>query len=379
MKKNPFLFSFIGILIFIQPIDAQTWIGAKRLTWNSALSEHADIATDSSNIIYGVWNDHASGNSEISLGRSTDGGSTWNVKRLTWNAGMSAWPNIMIDSSDNIHIVWHDKTPGNFEIFYKMSTNGGASWINKRLTWSPGDSFCPILAMDTSGTLHLVWSDWTPIQEEIFYKKSTDGGASWMTKRLSWNPGSSYRPVIAVDSSDNIHVFWHDQSPGNYEILYKKSTDGGVSWITKRLTWNSGDSWVPVIAIDSLDTIHMVWNDVSPGNYEIFYKKSTDEGMTWTTKRLTWNYGGSWDPAISVDSLDAVHIVWHDWTPSNAELYYKQSADGGASWSSSARILWNSGISIHPDMAVDSNDNLHIIWQDDTPGNNEIYYKKGIQ
>lgn len=49
-----------------------------------------------------------------------------------------------------------------------------------------------------------------------------DGGASWATKRLTWNSGQSSYVNICVDSSDNIHVVWNDDVPGNYEIYYKK-------------------------------------------------------------------------------------------------------------------------------------------------------------
>jgi hypothetical protein len=30
-------------------------------------------------------------------------------------------------------------------------------------------------------------------------------------------------------------------------------------------------------------------------------------------------------------------------------------------------------------IAVDSNNHIHVVWSDETPGNFEIYYKKGIQ
>ncbi len=56
--------------------------------------------------------------------------------------------------------------------------------------------------------------------EEIYYKKSTDGGTTWKQKRLTWNSGESILPVIAVDSSGNFHVVWEDDSPGNDEIFY---------------------------------------------------------------------------------------------------------------------------------------------------------------
>ncbi len=47
-------------------------------------------------------------------------------------------------------------------------------------------------------------------------------GATWTTQRLTWNSGNSYKPTIAVDSSNHIHVVWHDDTPGNREIFYKK-------------------------------------------------------------------------------------------------------------------------------------------------------------
>jgi len=98
---------------------------------------------------------------------------------------------------------------------------------------------------------------------------------SWQpTKRLTWNSGSSGGPAIATDPSGNIHVVWSDKTPGNSEIYYKRSTDGGSTWqSTKRLTWNSGDSRRPVVATDSGGNIHVVWEDDSPGNLEIYYKK----------------------------------------------------------------------------------------------------------
>jgi len=224
-----------------------------------------------------------------------------------------------------------------------------------------------------------VWEDSTAGNSEIYYKRSTDGGSTWdATKRLTWNSGSSRYPAIAIDPNNNLHVVWHDNIPGNYEIYYKKSTDGGSTWgATKRLTMNSGDSNYPGIAIDSNNNIHVVWDDLTPGNYEIYYKRSTDGGSTWGgSQRITWNSGSSGITAIAIDSNNNLHMVWDDSTPSNWEIYYKSSSDGGSTWSAAKRLTWNSGSSYYPAIAIDSNNNLHMVWQDSTPGNSEIYYKK---
>jgi len=61
---------------------------------------------------------------------------------------------------------------------------------------------------------------------EIYYRKSTDGGAHWTAgRRLTWTSGLTQNPALAVDSSGNIHVVWDNNGSGNAEIYYKKAHD----------------------------------------------------------------------------------------------------------------------------------------------------------
>ena len=49
-----------------------------------------------------------------------------------------------------------------------------------------------------------------------YIAESTDSGASFgPIINLSDNAGTSFRPAIAV-SGNNVHVVWHDDTPGNY-------------------------------------------------------------------------------------------------------------------------------------------------------------------
>jgi len=302
------------------------------------------------------------------------------AKRLTWTSGHSQGASIALDSSGNLHLVWTDDTSGGGEIYYRKSTDGGTSWmVPRRLSWSSGYSGIPALAVEPSGIIHVAWQDDTIGNYEVYYRKSVDGGDTWTAgKRLTWNSGNSYMPALAVDSAGNVHILWSDETSGNCEIYYRKGMNGGATWSpSQRLTWTANWSGSLAVIADSSDNLHAVWYDYTPGNAEIYYRKSTDGGSTWAAaKRLTWNAGASYEPAISVDSTGNLHVVWADYQPGNWEIYHKKSTDGGDTWAASHRLTWNSEDSYIPALAVDSQDNLHVVYQDNTPGEYEIYYKK---
>ena len=107
--------------------------------------------------------------------------------------------------------------------------------------------------------------------------------------RLTNNSASSLTSknnAWCIASSGNIvHAVWYDQRNSflNWEIYYKRSTDGGVTWgADTRLTYDSSDSRYPSIAVSGQD-VHVVWYDNRNSllDYEIYYKHSTDGGLTW--------------------------------------------------------------------------------------------------
>ena len=381
MRRTGIVIATLGFILLAQAARAQ-WTAPQRLTWNSGYSQFPVIAVDSYGQVHVAWQDDTPGNFEVCYKKSPDGGTSWAANtRFTWTSTFSHMPAIKVDSSGDIHVFWDDDSPGNNEIYQKRSTDAGATWTaNERLTWTSGYSIVPDMAVDPSGNLHVVWSDLTSGNLEIYHKKSTDGGATWTTgHRLTWNAGASMSPKIGVDTSGHLHVVWQDETPGSWQVYYARSTDGGAAWTpSQRLSWSSGLSGYPIIGVDSFSGLHVVWQGSVSGNTEAFYRKSTDGGTSWAVaKRLSWTSGVSFSPVIAVDSSDNLHVVWSDDTPGNDEIYYKKSIDGGTTWSANKRLTWTSSYSWHPSIAVDSLGTVHIVWEDLTPGNWEIYYRKG--
>ena len=215
-----------------------------------------------------------------------------------------------------------------FALLFSVAAYADTWTTNKQITNTLGDSKYPAIAVDGSN-IYVAWQDNTPdlLNEEIYFKRSVDGGVNWITnKRLTNNAGGNYDsqyPAIAVDGS-NIYVVWEDNTSGNEEIYFRRSVDGGVTWKTKkRLTNNAGYSQYPAIAVNG-SNIYVVWTDSTPGNYEIYFRRSVDGGVTWkTNKRLTNNAGVSYAPAVAVNSSN-IYVVWTDTTPGNKEIYCKK-------------------------------------------------------
>jgi len=391
-RMGPIMILAAGLFLFSQVAQAD-WTRAKRITRTSGRSLSPAIAIDSSNTIHVVWTDHTPGNGEIYYKKSTDRGATWSpAQRLTWTSGWSFDAAIAIDSSNTIHVVWEDDTltPGRPEIYYQKSTDGGVTWsTSQNITQNSGWSYSPDIAVDSSKNIHVVWiDDHYTGNYEACYKKSTDGGATWSAgENLTYSEfNDCSEPSIFVDSFDNLHVVASQPYPWwivgtDTEICYMKSADAGVTWMYRIINGNnSGYSEKPKIAVDSSNNPHVVWCDNTPGNYEIYYNQSTDGGDNWaTSKKLTQNSGWSYSPDISVDPSNNPHVVWSDSSPGNLEIFYRKSTNRGATWTPRKRLTWTSSMSQEPDIAVDSHGDLHLVWEDNKPGNFEIYYMKFIK
>ncbi|TRZ71202.1 MAG: T9SS C-terminal target domain-containing protein [Bacteroidetes bacterium] len=373
--KLPQLF-FIAALFAVNSVSAQ-WEPDVRLTndpagsWTSIYNAWCVAA--SSETVHVVWYDDRDGNTEIYYKRSTDAGLTWEQDtRLTNDDSTSIFPSIAVSGS-LVLIAWDDDRDGTNEIYSKRSIDGGNSWeADTRLTYTAVNSQRPSIAI--SGlVVHVVWHDLRDGIWAIYYKQSDNGGVSWGDDtRLTYYSSFSVSPSIAVSGSV-VHIAWRDYRDDNDEIYYKRSTDGGLNWGEEtRLTNNSAAQDRPSISTSG-SAVYIVWRDFRDGNHQIYYKRSPDGGLTWEADtRLTNSYDNAQSPSIAAFGSD-VHVVWYDDRDINEEIFYKQSEDEGLTWGADTRLTF--GDSQDPTIAV-SGPVVHVVWTDKRDGNYEIYYKR---
>ncbi len=371
---------FAIILLSFCTLNIQTqWLQDVRLTNDPEISSttgRVSCIASNGSVVHVIWWDGRDGNPEIYYKRSADGGVSWAADmRLTNNSASSTGPTLTI-SGQIVHVVWDERRDGNSEIYYKRSTNGGISWgADIRLTNNSASSI--ISTISVSGqVVHVIWVDERDGNPEIYYKHSTDEGISWGTDtRLTNNTATSDKPSVSVSGSA-VHVVWQDlRDPGGYEIYYKRSSDGGVNWSSDtRLTNDSAGSGFSSVSVSG-SVVHVIWADTRDGNFEIYYKTSANAGISWGSDTRLTNYAfASEFPSLSV-SGEVVHVVWYDSRDDNEEIYYKSSTDAGTSWSADVRLTNNPGASIFPSVSA-SGSAAHVVWLDNRDGNPEIYYKR---
>ncbi|MDO9258152.1 MAG: exo-alpha-sialidase [Bacteroidales bacterium] len=378
-----------SIFILGTLLSQAQWQPDVRLTNDPSVSQSLSnrCVASSGDTVHVVWRDFREvQHSEIYYKRTTDGGVSWGQDiRLTIkyqviiNGGVyqeSLFPSVAV-SGPVVHVLWVDERDGNYEIYYKRSTDGGTSWgTDTRLTDDPGSSWGSSVTVSGS-TVHVIWSDDRDGNDEIYYKRSTDSGANWgPDTRLTNNSVDLDRPSVTVSGSD-VFVAWADNRDGNYEIYYKRSSDTGLTWGSDtRLTNNPLQSYSPAVSVIG-STVNVVWEDDRNGNYsDIYLKRSTDAGISWGTDTRLTNSSPHDSHNSSVAASGAVvSVVWYDNRDGNYEIYCQRSTDGGASWGADTRLTNNFGYSQYPSIAL-SGTAVHVVWQESRDGNDEIYYKR---
>ena len=222
-------------------------------------------------------------------------------------------------------------------------------------------------------TIHTVWYE-KSAPEEIYYKRSLDGGDNWQSAvRLTNDNDRSVYPAVAVDDFGGVHVVWCNTMGTHEKIWYIHSLDGGQTWDTIQtildLSKTSNFPRYPTIACRD-STVCVFWNDDRTGTDEIYFRKSVDKGKSWTQDSCLTQVDimASMYPSVVIDDSENIHFVWREQKVTTFAIYYKR--------------LGSPEVELSPDSAgipclAYGNGQVHVVW-DDRRGQKEIYYRRSV-
>ncbi|MEN8224565.1 MAG: T9SS type A sorting domain-containing protein [Bacteroidota bacterium] len=229
---------------------------------------------------------------------------------------------------DNVMIVWRSFGPEPM-INFRKSDVGGTNWgptvhVSDGY-WGQGAN----IATGTNGDIYVVWRD-----NGVKFDMSYNGGEFFMDdtyiSNYSTQANNSF-PFICVDYSEqasrgNIYVVWADKRTGTDDIWFQRSTDYGASWLSQPIMVNDVElnhQYWPAIQCDENGRIVVVFYDEREGPYDInaYLAYSDDQGNTWTNTKLsnesfsanTPNSNVRFGDYIGIDTYDGKIIpVWTD-------------------------------------------------------------------
>jgi hypothetical protein len=347
---------------------------------------------------------------------SSDHGATWSAPAIIYPAGQTEgqWDaQIEVDPVDGstVYASWLQNNKS--DIAVAKSTDYGATWSVVIADSTNAGTDKPILVIHGQD----VYVGYNHSQT-VWVSSSHDGGATFTSTKVNTNAklGWSLAGGGAIGNDGSIYYSWagyaqNGGAKGSVNLYVSKSSDGGNTW-TNTLIDTSGAppdcsafscGWAflgaqMTMTNDSSGNLYLLWNagSTAKGPERIYFAKSTNNGQTWSAKAdvSTAPTGTSHAfPAVAATGNGDVRISWMDTrTGSHWNVFYRNSTNGGSSWSSEADLstyvagysyIFAEGFSFpfgdYFEMTIDENGTTHAVWGEglsyDSPGS--IWYVRG--
>jgi hypothetical protein len=236
-------------------------------TWDVHLVEELQRGTDKDilavrgDYVVLVWNAVM----KIYASVSRNGGETWKTVNIapatTSKLGWSLPSGGAIDKNGNAYFAWsgyeaNGKPSGNVNLFVTKSSDGGATWTTKLIDVSGAPPPCDCggwaywgaqisLAVDKLNHVYVLYnkSETKFGLNRIYFRRSSDGGTTWTARRdVSGAPGGSNNlfPYVIARGDGKVRIAWQDDRNGfdsggddpsaRWNTYYRSSADKGKTW-----------------------------------------------------------------------------------------------------------------------------------------------------
>ena len=280
----------LGRDIFYSYYTGDRWSTAERVYASPHNSAWNRIDVDTNDDIYVQWY-HKYYNPDdvsdiVSISKSRMGSWPSSYENISRSLGEESIHPAFRVRNGNVYSCYMDEESPR-RIFFAERING--HW-NSPVHVSPG--YYPALEIDSSGNIHIVWSQW----DGNFYYKSRESGQWGATEVISDGEAPLYFGDIRCKS--NVLVANWVQEDGNKWGVYASAKIPGGQWITPVKIGDTlpliDEERLVQVAIDNKGCAHFVWHGVGQGGEtDIFYEKyciSGEDVNFIEVDKLTFNF-----------------------------------------------------------------------------------------
>ncbi|MCC6573198.1 MAG: hypothetical protein IT462_05340 [Planctomycetes bacterium] len=186
----------------------------------------------------------------------------------------------------------------------------------------------PAAAFD-GAKLYVVYAqeDGTGSHDIVFAEQPVGGAFSSPVVVEATGGLDSRNPHCALDSTGTLHIVWEEATgTANREIHYATRTSAGVI-VSQNLTATaSEDEAGPRVYVDKSDRVHIVWESAG----DIWYRRRTTsfQAAVMLPHTATGTIGNSAD--VTGDSQDRIYVTWVESIGVNQNLRILRANPGGS-------------------------------------------------
>ena len=243
-----------------------------------------------------------------------------------------------------------------------------------------GDGWFPDITADVTGQLHVVWvssrtDNETGITYDLVLYTTSADGACWLAPndiiaRPAEGGAEATRPTILADEQDRLHLTFR-----NPTIHYGQTSIAEASQSSSWQTMPINQGYYTSLAVDNQNRLHLIYSHnessaLRPNCYHLYHQRSTDGGLTWSESvdisRLPI---GSVKPQLQLDDEDNLYLVWESGeggaqgqVTEPTAINFATSSDLGTTWSLPFQLSLPQQMARQPGLGIDGGGRLVAVW-----------------
>lgn len=329
----------------------------------------------------------------ILFSRSSDRGVTFSVPEKLSNTAISGYgPQIATSNDGAINVIWSAQVDCSYSwcnaVYFSRSTDRGASFSQPMTVFDIDtltDLWCNFwgadLGLDSAGDINiLMGASMCSGADGIAFVRSTDRGATF-----------SVLQFLAVEDYPLFSAKLTVAPPGNITIagvfgfvgmMFAQSSDG-IKFSYPVLPYTLYIAEAPAVGVHSLRNANVIysqpggtWIGGTPIPRGIYYSHNFDAG-----KKVSDAFGVG--NRIVLDAAGSINVISGGDLSSSfgyGDIYFIRSTDSGMSFSS-ARKLSGDNPSYDQQLAVDIAGNINVLWSGystSNGGNADVFFVRGV-
>lgn len=200
--------------------DAGNWTEQEIYPYSGVDSRgtHPALAADSAGRLHAAWEAPHNGNPTTDIYYAWRSDRGWTIPHyVSYSPSVpSSAPDIAVDATGVAHFVWQEGATGASEVYYHRDVARLGSDGGEMLSTGERKARSPHLVIDARGALHALWDEGTTLR----YRRGTVGANAWQPIETVASALAVQEPAIAAGGEGAVHAAWAQREPNGALAIY---------------------------------------------------------------------------------------------------------------------------------------------------------------